>query len=161
MDRQERQARIKSYGTAYEQLVAALETFPKEMWQFRPAPGEWSIHEQIIHLADSEANSFVRLRRGVAEPGSAVLGYDQDIWAIKMDYHAQNYDDALQLFRWLRQLSYSLIRSLPEETWSHTIEHSENGTMTLDDWLVVYDDHTPGHIKQMQACCQAWQAQQK
>jgi hypothetical protein len=74
MDRQERLARIKSYGAAYENLVAALETFPKEMWQFRPAPGEWSIHEQIIHLADSDANSYVRLRRAVAEPGSAVLG---------------------------------------------------------------------------------------
>jgi hypothetical protein len=83
------------------------------------------------------------------------------VWANKLDYHAQNVDDALQLFRWLRWLSYQLILTLPEETWANTIEHSENGTMTLDDWLVVYDNHTPEHIVQMQGCCRAWQAQSR
>lgn len=161
MDRHERQERIKLYGAAYDLLVAALETFPKEMWKFRPAPGEWSIHEQIIHLADSEANSYGRLRRGIAEPGSAVFAYDQDVWAIKLDYHAQSCDNALQLFRWLRQTSYDLILTLPDDVWSHTIEHPENGTVTLDDWLIVYSDHVPSHITQMQGCCRVWQAQQK
>jgi len=156
LNHQERQARIESYGKAYDRLIAALETLPKEMWQFKPAPDDWSIHEQIIHLADSEANSYSRVRRGIAEPGSAVLGYDQDRWASNLNYHAQSCEEALQLFKLLRLMSYRLIVSLPDDTWAHTIEHSENGTMTLDDWLVVYDDHVLGHIQQMQANYEAW-----
>jgi hypothetical protein len=32
---------------------------------------------------------------------------------------------------------------------------TENGIMTLDDWLDVYERHIPAHIEQMQANYQA------
>ncbi|HEX3053394.1 MAG TPA: DinB family protein [Aggregatilineaceae bacterium] len=158
MDPKERQARIESYGRAYDRLVEALASFPREAWQFKPAPDSWSIHEQLVHLADSEAVSYARVRRGLAEPGSQVFAYDQDRWAVAMDYHAQSWEDAVELFKRLRQMSYHLIKNLPPEVWSQTILHPENGEMTLDDWLVIYDDHVLGHIQQMQECCQTWQA---
>ncbi len=159
MERKQREVCIESYGTAFEQLLAALQAFPREMWQFRPEPGKWTIHEMIIHLADAEANSYGRLRRGIAEPGSAVFAYNQDTWASALRYHDQDCDEALQLFRLLRQSSYKLIKSLPEAAWANTIEHPDNGTMTLDDWLAYYSGHTPDHIRQMQECHRAWQAQ--
>jgi hypothetical protein len=151
-----RRAMIESYGAAYDELVAALDTFPREMWQFKPAPHEWSVHEQIVHLADSEANSYVRVRHGIAEPTSRVAGYDQDVWAVALAYHDQSTEDALELFKWLRRMSYNLIRTLPDEIWTNTIEHPENGTMSLDDWLVIYEAHVRGHITQMQGVYEAW-----
>ncbi len=54
MDQKERQVKIESYGDAYNQLVSGLERFPKEMWQFRDSHGCWSIHQHIVHIADSE-----------------------------------------------------------------------------------------------------------
>ena len=102
MTSEERNKKIESYGTAYQRLVAALERFPREMWQFRPSPDRWTIHEIIIHIADSEANSYIRCRRFLAEPGSAVLGYDETKWAHDLRYHEQSTDDALELFKWLR-----------------------------------------------------------
>ena len=39
---------------------------PREMWQFRPAPGAWSVHEIIVHLADSELNAYARVRKALA-----------------------------------------------------------------------------------------------
>ena len=76
----ERERKIEIYKTAYQQLLTALDQCPREMWQFRPTSERWTIHEIIIHIADSEANSFVRCRRFLAEPGSTVLGYDEMIW---------------------------------------------------------------------------------
>ena len=35
-------------------------------------PDRWSIHEIILHLADSEATCYVRCRHFIAEPGSSV-----------------------------------------------------------------------------------------
>jgi hypothetical protein len=147
---------IDSYGSAYDQLVKALEQFPREMWHYK-APDGWSVQEILIHIADSEANSYIRCRRAIAEPGSAVLGYDEMAWSQKLDYAQQSAEDALELFRLLRSMSYKLIRNLPEPVWQHTIEHSENGTMTLVDWLRVYERHVPEHIAQMQTNFQAWQ----
>ncbi len=149
-----RQELIESYGRSYDKIKAALHDFPEEMWQWKPAPHKWSIHENIIHLADSEANSFIRCRRFIAEPGSTVMAYDQDAWAIKCDYHKQSTRDALELFRLLRKMSYDLIKDLPEETWNNTIEHPENGTMTFADWLRIYENHT--HINQMKRVFTAW-----
>lgn len=155
-----RAQQIVIYGSAYDMLQNALERYPREMWQYRPTPNDFSIHEIAVHIADSEANSFVRARRFIAEPGSAVLGYDEFGWAKKLEYHAQDVDDAVELFRWLRGNTYKLIRELPERVWSNTVVHSENGVMTMDDWLEVYTRHVPEHVAQMERVYQAWRAEE-
>jgi hypothetical protein len=39
------------------------------MWKWKPAPDQWSIHEVIAHLADSEANGYARCREEGATRG--------------------------------------------------------------------------------------------
>lgn len=152
----ERRAKIDSYGAAPAELEAALRALPRAAWQFRPAPDLWTIHEIAVHVADSEANSYVRCRRFIAEPGAGLMGYDETAWARALDYHAQSVDDAVALFRGLRTSTYQLIRSLPEAVWAHTADHSESGRMTLDDWLDIYERHVREHVAQMHAVYAAW-----
>ncbi len=159
MSSEARKQKIDLYGRAYDILERALSRFPRDMWTFRPSPDHWTIHEVIVHIADSEANSFIRCRKLIAEPGTPVLAYDEVGWARALHYHEQNTDDALQLFKWLRGNTYKLIQSLPESTWSNTVEHPENGTMTMDDWLEVYARHIPDHVAQMQAVYDQWKRQ--
>jgi hypothetical protein len=159
MTPEERNPLIESYGGAYDQLHLAIQRFPVEMWQFRPAPDRWTIHEIIVHIADSEVNSYVRCRRFLAEPGSTVLGYDEGRWAHELKYHDQSPEDALELFRWLRKKTYLLVKDLPEPAWANKVNHSENGWMTLDDWLITYEDHIPAHIRQMQENYADWKGQ--
>ena len=71
-------------------------------------------------------------------------------------YHDQSADDALALFKWLRHNTYALIRDLPAASWSNTVIHSENGEMTMDDWLDTYDRHVTDHINQMEAVYDDW-----
>ena len=158
---EERQRKIESYGQAHQVLSAALARFPREMWQYQPAPDRWTIHEIVIHITDSEANSFIRGRRFIAEPGTQIAAYDEMRWATALRYHEQSTDAALELFKWLRGNTYELIRSLPDEMWGNTLEHSEVGLMTMDDWLDTYERHIPDHIAQMQAVYEAWQAERQ
>ena len=156
MNPEERNRKIELYGMAYPRLVDALDGYPPEMWQYRPAPDRWTIHEIIVHIADSEVNSYVRCRRFLAEPGGAVLGYDENAWAGILRYHEQSALDALELFKWLRLTSYQLIAELPEAVWANTVTHSESGVMTMDDWLDTYERHIPDHIAQMQSIYDDW-----
>lgn len=156
MTPEERKAKIHSYGMAYERLLSALQGFPEEMWQFRPAPERWTVHEIIVHITDSEANSYIRCRRFLSEPGSTVPGYDESKWARELGYHDQSTEESLELFKWLRRKSYTLIKDLPETAWSNTVYHTESGVMTLDDWLDIYERHIPEHIEQMQAVSADW-----
>jgi hypothetical protein len=159
MTTSERNELIESYGSAYTILIEALKEFPKEMWQWKPAPNKWSVHEIIVHIADSEANSYVRCRRFIAEPGSGVYGYDENKWTDKLNYHSQNTGEALELFKWLRKMSYDLIKTVDENTWqTATIVHSENGLMHFEEWLKIYEEHIPVHIRQMKRNLDAWKA---
>ena len=156
MTPEERNQKIESYGMAHQYLVFALQRFPQDMWRFRPAPDRWTIHEILVHIADSEANSYIRCRRLIAEPGSTVLGYNETNWAHDLHYHDQSTDEALELFKLLRRQSYALIRNLPAPVWANTVDHTESGVMTMDDWLDIYERHIPEHVKQMQANYDEW-----
>ena len=152
----DRQAKIESYGRAADRLEAALREFPRAMWTYRPDNNDWTIHEILVHIADSEANSYVRCRRLIAEPGSEVHGYDEAGWARALRYHEQDPAVALELFRALRRASYELIHDLPESVWSHTVVHSESGWMSFDEWLDIYERHVLEHIAQMRAIYHTW-----
>lgn len=153
-----RARKIASYGSAPDTLVAGLARFPSEMWDFRDEHGCWSIREHLLHIADSEANSYIRCRRLIAEPGRPLLDYDENRWAQALRYSDHSPDDAIALFRLLRRQPHALISALPGATWANTCHHPENGNMTLDDWLLVYEAHIPEHLAYMQENYAAWRA---
>ena len=154
----ERSEKIAVYGDAHRVLTEALLRFPKEMWRFKPSESDWSIHEIVVHITDSEANSYVRARRMIAEPGLHLMAYDENQWARALDYQHLDTEEAVELFRWLRGNTHKLILTLPEETWTHTAYHPEAGTITLDDWLNTYARHVTDHIDQMETAFMAWEA---
>ena len=97
----ERKNQISAFGQGYDQLMAALNAIGRSTWHLPPAAGEWSIRQIVFHLEDAEANSYIRLRRAIAEPGSRVLAYDQGAWMKALDYGGRNLDDSIEVFRWL------------------------------------------------------------
>lgn len=154
----ERQEKMALYGRAYELLTAALTRFPREMWQYRSPVDDWTIHEIVVHITDSEANSYVRCRRFMAEPGKTLMAYDENQWAKSLNYHALDVETAVFLFKWLRQSSYELIQTASDDVWQNEAYHPESGQMTFDDWLDTYSRHVPDHIAQMERIYAAWQA---
>jgi len=161
MNQAERQELIEKYGRAYEDFATALKSIPREAWAFKPEPKEWSVHEVVIHLADSETNSYLRARRLIAEPGQPLMAYDQDVWAIELDYHSQSTEDAMAVLKGVRQMTYDLINGLPDEVWSNTAVHPEyDEPYTFEQWLRIYADHPYVHIEQIQNNHQLWHAQQ-
>ena len=156
MTNEKRLELLDNYKNAYSQIVEALKLYPLNMWQFKPGPDKWSIHEIIIHIADSEANSFTRCRKIIAENGGTIIAYNQDKWSSSMMYHDQNTYDALELFRFLRKMTYDLLVKLPEKTWANYAMHEVDGKLNLDRWLEIYEAHIPGHINQMKMVYDKW-----
>src|ERR1700691_3725956 len=123
MTRDERRRVLESFGRGPALLSAALGQFPKKMWLYRPSAERWSIHEIILHLADSEASSYVRCRHLIAEPGASIAKFDAGRWAGTLGYFHQSTREALEVIRRLRKMTYQLLVALPEPVWSHTVEH--------------------------------------
>src|SRR5262244_3103655 len=125
MNQDERNQKIELYGQGYDLLLEMLKDIPRAMWKFKPEPKEWSVHEVLIHLADSETNAALRARKLIVEPGGTLMGYDQDKWAIDLNYHDQSIEDALETLRLVRKTTYALLKKQPNEVFEHTVRHPE------------------------------------
>jgi hypothetical protein len=147
---------VELFGRGPALLTEALRRCPKKMWLYRPAPNRWSIHEVILHLADSEAYSYICCRQFIAEPGTGVAEYDASAWAASLGYFHQSTREALILVSRLRRMTYQILRFLPDSVWAHTTQVPKKGSITLDRWLELQANHIPHHIEQVRMNFEEW-----
>ena len=158
LSRAERDTLIARYAAGAARLTAALATVPAEAMKWRPAPGEWSAHEIVCHCADSETNSYARIRYLLSETDPVILGYDQEEWARTFDYHAHPLEPALATVEAVRANTAALIRRLPDASWTREGRHTESGRYTAEDWLRIYAEHLEGHAGQIEQSVALWKA---
>lgn len=151
-----RQQVMALFGRGPALLADTLRRCPKKMWLYRPIPSRWSIHEIILHLADSEAYSYICCRQFIAEPGSDVAEYDASVWAASLGYFHQSTREALVLVSRLRKMTHQILRFVPDSVWVHTTQVPKKGMMTLDQWLELQANHIPHHIEQIQKNFEDW-----
>ncbi len=159
LTRADRERLIQGYADGPARLRAALAAVPEEARQWRPAPGEWSVHEIICHCADSETNAAARIRYLAAERDVVIAGYDQDAWAVLFDYHALPLEPALTTVEAVRANTLALIRRLPDDAWAREGRHTESGRYGAEDWLRTYAVHLEEHARQIEGNLAAWRAQ--
>jgi hypothetical protein len=162
VDKAERIEKIEEYGRGFDLFATVLAGVPRAAWEFKPAPGEWSVHEIIVHMADSESIGALRLRKLVVEPGGTLMAYDEAQWAEALDYQNQSAKDALQIFKLTRQTTCRLLKTLSVPVFMHSVVHPVfDKPYTFEDWLNIYTRHIPEHIEQLNKTYQAWKGQNK
>ena len=112
----------------------------------------WSARQVIHHMADSEAQSYARLRRLVAEPdGSVIQGYDEGAWAEceKLGYKDAPVENSIAVFAAVRAGSLDVIKRLEESDLAKFGEHSERGKFTVETWVTIYTKHPHEHGDQL------------
>lgn len=148
--------RLDSFAFGPALLDATLQQFPKKMWCYQPSSDRWSIHDIIIHLADSEVSAYIRCRRFIADPQTALLKFNSESWARSLGYFNQSTRDAVQIIAVLRKLTYSLLRGIPDSVWANNLDHPGFGPITLRRWLFIQEQHIPHHIEQMKENYSVW-----
>jgi hypothetical protein len=157
----ERDTLIQQYEDGPARLRAALAKVPEAARKWRPAPAEWSAHEVVCHCADSETNSYARIRFLVAEKDPVIQGYDQENWARTFDYHALPLEPALATVESVRASTAALIRTLSEADWAKRGRHTESGAYGAEEWLKIYADHLENHARQIENNLAAWQKEKR
>ena len=149
MNQEERKELIARYSDGYDEVEAALRDFPAELMTARPLPGKWSAREIVHHLADSETNSAIRIRRLLAEERPVIQGYDQDEFATRLRYNEREMEPALEAFRSARSTTTQILNLMTEADWNREGEHSESGRYTPEHWLAIYAAHAHNHATQI------------
>jgi hypothetical protein len=112
-------------------------------------PDEWTVAQNVHHLADSHMNSFIRMRLILTEDHPTLKPYDQDLWAELADSGTTAIEESLGLLDGLHARWVRLFESLDEAAWRRSGLHPESGEMTIEDILRIYAAHGQGHIDQI------------
>jgi hypothetical protein len=112
----------------------------------------WTPRQVIHHVADSEAQSYARLRRLVAEPGTLIQGYDEGAWGENstLGYSELPIDISVAVYTAVRASSLEIIKRLDEDQLNNSGTHSESGEYTIHNWLDNYINHPRDHASQIQ-----------
>ncbi|MFN8622299.1 MAG: DinB family protein [Chloroflexota bacterium] len=144
----DRDALIAQYRTAADAFAAAFDGLTEAQLDHQPADGGWTARKVAHHVADSETNSYIRLRRLVAEDDPLIIGYDEELWSSRLHYD-RPVASALAVVVAVRAASLDLLLSLSPEEWDRKGRHSEAGEYTLDRWLSIYANHPLEHAQQV------------
>ena len=154
----------KEHAFTLSQAIARMAAMPKRLERLisrstpqrvgaRPAPNKWSAKEVVSHLADGELVYGMRYRKILAEPGSALVAFDQDAWAQGLNYRGLPVKHPLASFSALRAAHIALFKSLPQSAWGKSGRHPEYGELTLRHLVVHLSDHDDNHLAQVERLC--------
>ena len=123
-----------------------------EILKQRPAPGEWSIHENACHLAEVHPLFVRRLDLMLAENDPEIRSYDPgrddpDDALLKLDL-----EDAMRRFAHDRGRIVTRLRTLRPDDWMRTARHDEYNAysvFTMFRHLALHDFHHAYRIEEL------------
>jgi len=148
---------------AAEDLIAALERGPSivvplvrqahpAILKRRPAPGEWSIHENAVHLAEVHPLFFRRLDLMLAEADPHIASYDPGRDDPDDALLQLALDESLRRFEVDRGRLVGRLRPLRHEDWLRTARHDEYNAysiFTMFRHLALHDFHHAYRIEEL------------
>lgn len=149
LDAAARRVLIDKIAALPDQVAALVEGLTPEQLQGHFLAGEWSVAQNVHHLADSHMNSFARVKLLLTEEHPTICPYDQDKWAALPDADSADVADSIQLLRGLHARWVRLFESLSEEQWARKGMHPESGEISVIGLLEYYAGHGEAHLDQM------------
>jgi hypothetical protein len=144
-----RRALIAQYKAGVDEVLQALDGFPADQLAAHPLPGKWSAAEIVHHLADSEMQSAIRLRRLLTEAYPVLQGYSQDDWARRLRYDERPLAPAIAAFKAARETTAQILDAMTEADWRRLGWHTEAGSYDSERWLEIYAAHAHDHAAQL------------
>ncbi len=142
----ERAAAISKIEAAPATLRAAVSGLSDARLDSTYREGGWTLRQVVHHLADSHVNSYTRFRLALTEDHPTIKPYNEAKWAELEDARTLPVEVSLKLLEALHERWVKLLRSLSPADFDRTIDHPENGTMTIDQLLAMYAWHCDHHI---------------
>ena len=147
---------LKDAVNSYAQATAEFLIVANELTESQldaSHSGGWSARQVIHHVADSEAQSYARLRRLIAEPGTQIQGYDEASWGENetLGYKDLPIAHSLEVFKAVRASSLEIVKRLTTAQLDLSGTHSESGEYTIKTWLETYIRHPLEHAAQIKS----------
>ncbi len=106
--------------------------------------GGWTVRQVVHHLPDSHMNAYIRCKFLLTVQQPTIMPYDQADWARTPETRAPA-EVSLALLESLHRRWVLLLEGLKPADFARTLNHPENGIMTLDAVVADYAWHGRHH----------------
>ncbi len=148
---------VAQYRRATDELLAAARAVRADALDRHPR-GEWSTRQILHHLADAEAESYLRLRRLLVGPeGTTILALDEAAFAASpvLGYAQRPVEHSLALVAALRGANTEVLARLSDADLARGGEHTQFGRYSVAQWIEIYTRHARDHAAQITAAANA------
>jgi uncharacterized damage-inducible protein DinB len=146
LDPQQRRAAIETIAEAPTKLRAAVAGLSDAQLDTPYRPDGWTVRQVVHHVPDSHLNAYTRFKLALTEDTPTIKTYNEAAWATLEDSKSTPVATSLALLdavhdRWIR-----ILRAMSPSDFARTLKHPENGIMTLDQMLALYEWHSRHHV---------------
>jgi hypothetical protein len=138
--------KIEMYVQGGAELLRAFWGLTHEQLHAKPADGSWTLHQNAIHMMDSEMIGIDRMKRIICMDNPLLCNYDETAFNLIPGQDQLSAFTACELFKKNRDMMAIILRAIPDSFYARTGIHSEAGKMTLEDMVDKYVNHLAGHL---------------
>lgn len=126
-----------------------LQAIPTDKWDFRYAPGKWSLKESWIHVLDTERIFAYRALRIARNDSTPLAGFEQDDYV--PFYHAdqRSIESILEEYDAVRAASITLFKNLDEEAMNR-VGTASNSPVSVRALAFMIGGHELHHLNIIQ-----------
>ena len=143
---EERRAAIDDIAATPARLRDAVRGLSEAQLDTPYRPDGWTVRQVVHHVPDSHMNAFVRLKLALTEDTPTIKPYDQAAWAKLEDARTTPIETSLSILDGVHDRMVRLLEAMSPADFERKLNHPENGVMTLDQLLAMYQWHGKHHV---------------
>ena len=137
---------LEKYQT---ELVSILSELPEELWNYRYAPGKWSIKELVQHLIDGDRVFCYRALRFARHDQTELPGFDENLFAEYSEADHRSREELLEELKSVQRSSALMFQSFSEDQLNQS--GVANGNSVYVGGLgYIIAGHTRHHMQVLQ-----------
>ena len=143
---QQRRDAIESIAAAPAWLRAAVAGLSAAQLDTPYRPDGWTVRQVVHHVPDSHMNAVTRFKLALTEDVPTIKPYDEAAWAKLEDARSTPIETSLSLVDGLHDRWVRILNAMSDADFARELRHPENGPMTLDQMLALYEWHGRHHV---------------
>lgn len=140
-----RSAQLQTLRELPGKLRAALSGLSEAQLDTPYRDGGWTVRQVVHHVADSHANSYIRVKLALTQDNPTICAYDEAAWA-RMPDSRLPVESSLAMTDAVHQRLIALLEPLSDADMQKAFQHPERGQVTLANNLALYAWHSQHHL---------------
>ena len=141
----QRRTAIDSIASTPRNLRAAVHGLTVAQLDTPYRPDGWTVRQVVHHVPDSHLNAYTRFKLALTEDMPTIKPYNESAWANLDDSRTTPIETSLSILDHVHERWLHVLRAMKPADFSRKLNHPDNGIMTLDQLLAMYEWHGRHH----------------